>query len=74
MPAAAKIEVSSGSATSDVATGLTTASGRRTSVVSGGNRKPIAASFGGSFHHTRYASVRRLSASKTTTWSLIVTL
>ena len=43
--------------------------GRKTTVVSGGKTKPIAASFGGSLCQAMYARVRRSSASKTTTLS-----
>jgi hypothetical protein len=48
-----KIADVSGSATSEVASGLTIVNGRNVSVVSGGKTKPIAASFGGSLCHTR---------------------
>src|SRR2546421_4969927 len=65
---AANMAVVTGSATSDVASGFIAASGRNTSDVNGGNRKPIAASFGGSLCQTKYARVRRSTASKTTTW------
>ncbi len=42
-------------AASEVASGLITASGRNTRVISGGHSKPIAASFGGSFQTEKYA-------------------
>ena len=42
-----------GSAASEVASGLISANGMKTSVWTGGQTKPIAASLGGSFHQTK---------------------
>ena len=50
---AMKVADIAGRAASEVASGLISANGMKTSVWTGGQMKPIAASFGGSFHQTK---------------------